>query len=137
MFEAHGFPSGAPNNACESLSPKHNGSIPQTDISPFHFKVNTTNVENGQIIEISVESDDPKRTFKGLLLQARADISVYETKGTFIIDDESETKLIKCQTDADTVTHISNDTKSIVKFYYNAPAGYEGVLTIVYVSLKF
>lgn len=130
IFEANGRPNGAPNSACEDLSPRHGKNIAQNDTSPFKIKVNSTKVENGQIIEVTVESNDSKRRFRGLILQAREDISVKKTTGNFIIENGNEIKPITCQNDADTVTHINRDDKSIVKFYYKAKAGFEGVVTI-------
>lgn len=129
-----GLPGGAPTIACESLLPRHGNNIAQTGPSPFQILVNSTNVENGEVIEVTVESDDPTKTFKGFLLQAREVATVYETKGIFVTEEGSEIKTNNCQVDSDTVTHISRDDKRNVKFYYKAPDGYEGVVTITYVS---
>ncbi|XP_063700552.1 putative ferric-chelate reductase 1 homolog isoform X2 [Culicoides brevitarsis] len=124
------YPSGAPNAVCETLSPRHKENVPQTDPSPFVFKLNSTEVMGGDVVEVTVTSDTPGKTFRGFVAQAREDIAVYEPRGTFILEDGSPAKTSKCKNEDDTVTHISRDDKTAVKFYYKAPNDFAGVVTI-------
>uniref|UniRef100_A0A336M9W8 CSON014204 protein n=1 Tax=Culicoides sonorensis TaxID=179676 RepID=A0A336M9W8_CULSO len=138
-FCIQAYPGGAPASVCETMSPRHNGILPQTEPSPFKITLNSTTIENTEnLIEVTIESTDPLKEFKGFIIQAREDTSIYKTIGTFSIENEisNQSKAITCQVESDTITHNSRVGKSSMKFLYVAPSGFKGTVTIVATILE-
>nr|CAD7432957.1 unnamed protein product [Timema monikensis] len=85
---SHGFKSGAPLKACESMRPEHGA--PDQDLATFPFTVtlDTLKINPGGTVKVTI-AGPPK--FKGYFVQARLGDTIM---GQF--ESSSETKLIDC-----------------------------------------
>ena len=76
----HGYRSGAPMFACETMTPGHNGMVPQTRASPYTIAAAKPQTDRGKV-KVMVSSPSGE-TFAGFFLQARAGSS-NSSMGTF------------------------------------------------------
>ncbi|XP_015218860.1 putative defense protein 3 [Lepisosteus oculatus] len=61
------YPTGAPVNACVSMTPNHNTSASDTD-SPYTVNITEAAYKHGQMIKVKIMSSEP---YRGIFLQAR------------------------------------------------------------------
>jgi len=124
-------PNGAPEEACESMTPKHGFSRPRDTVSPYLVKVDNTLVKAGGMVGITITSFEEKHNFKGFLLQARD--SEEKLVGSFSSGEEGQDgwKFLECSgMENGSVTHNSRKDKTNVTFKWTAPSDAIGDVTI-------
>lgn len=52
VMQVFGTPYGAPIQACESMTPSHNGQLPSNDENPFETLLDEVNIQNFLVIPI-------------------------------------------------------------------------------------
>ncbi|KAI0209373.1 hypothetical protein LSAT2_005935 [Lamellibrachia satsuma] len=125
---ASGWKFGAPTQACINMTPQH---VYPTEDTPCSYKLeledDVTTYIPGQTLKVCVTGNP----FQGILLQARA-VGVVRLIGTFDEDLPSSTKLMKCASDSDSVTHSDNAVKADPTcFIWKAPNEDQGDLKFV------
>lgn len=124
LINCYATPEGAPNEACETLLPLHNDSLPRQGNPPFEIAVIPEVVNRSWLVTVrGVTSSFP---FKGIILQARSadDPRRYQTFGSFSKPDPGNTdiQVITCQNLADTVTHTDNYDKNQIQVRWTKPS---------------
>ncbi|KAF3851143.1 hypothetical protein F7725_012915 [Dissostichus mawsoni] len=66
---ATGYPNGAPTGACEDMTPRHTGVLPQPSPAPYTLLVNTGTFQPGKAITVTISGPE----YRGVLLEARTD----------------------------------------------------------------
>ncbi|XP_010780361.1 putative defense protein 3 [Notothenia coriiceps] len=66
---ATGYPNGAPTGACEDMTPRHTGVLPQPSPAPYTLLVNTGTFQQGKAITVTISGPE----YRGVLLEARTD----------------------------------------------------------------
>jgi hypothetical protein len=123
---ASAFSSGAPSDACISLTPDHGGSR-QSPPSPYTVDLSVFNMygdgENyylpGQIYQLNLSSHGSM--FRGFLLQARLIADDTTLTGSFTAP-VSGTKLSACSPSSAGLTHTGNSTKLSVTGTWTSPS---------------
>merc|ERR1712130_280275 len=111
-----GTSQGAPEAACESMTPQH-GVSPQTTDSPYNVKVSATFVKPGGTVDVTISGSK----FKGFLLQAQ-DSADGKLVGSFASGVEGS-KYLGCPgLDRATVTHTNPNEKETITFKWTAPS---------------
>ncbi|CAI8006863.1 Putative defense protein 3, partial [Geodia barretti] len=111
---ARAFSSGAPSNACISLTPDHGG-FPQPPPSPYTVDLSVFNMYGdgnnyylpGQTYQLNLSSNDTM--FRGFLLQARVMADDSTLTGSFSVP-VSGTQLSACSPSSAGLTHTGNST---------------------------
>ncbi|XP_015795291.1 ferric-chelate reductase 1 [Tetranychus urticae] len=69
---AYGYPSGAPEETCSSLSPEHGHGVPSQPVAqaPFYVVAHGKKFSPGDKIGVEIFQRDKVATFKGFLVQA-------------------------------------------------------------------
>nr|CAD7204476.1 unnamed protein product [Timema douglasi] len=114
LWTSHGFKSGAPLKACESMRPEHGA--PDQDLATFPFTVtlDTLKISPGGTVKVTI-AGPPK--FKGYFVQARLGDTIM---GQF--EASSETKLIDCLNGKqNAATHVNEKEKDAVTLTWRAP----------------
>lgn len=124
----HGYRSGAPMFACETMTPGHNGMVPQTRASPYTIAAAKPQTDRGKV-KVMVSSPSGE-TFAGFFLQARAGSS-NSSMGTFTqVPGEAHT--VNCGSGSDNgVTQNDNTQKKGIEVEWEAPANFEGSVRFV------
>lgn len=69
--QAAALPSGAPANACLSMSPNHPNVKAKTSLVPYRITASTNRIKAGHELSVAIEGIAPPDTFRGILLEAR------------------------------------------------------------------
>jgi len=117
----NGYATGAPPQACNTLTPKHGPTTPQNGAPPFDFSVSKTTVNAGDRVTVTLSRSGNGPSFKGFLLQARkSGGSTAVGKWTPV---SGISKGLKCDDqDNSSLTHVNNDEKEQVTGEWVAPA---------------
>merc|ERR1719500_1242981 len=115
-------PKGAPQEACDSMTPKHGDAKPQTGEPPYNVKVSATSVKPGDTVDVTISAISGAK-FKGFLLQARSSGSGHgKLVGTFESGVEGSKYLECLALDRATVTHTNPEDKETITFKWKAPS---------------
>lgn len=121
------LPNGAPATVCETLLPFHGGGIAPTETaSPFQIHTPAPSVGQGQILNIEIVSTPPELTFGGFMIHARSTSPPYRVVGRFAPSSDGLIKLINCEGDDNTATHVSPSPKSGLGLTWQAPNDFLG-----------
>ncbi|XP_055698466.1 putative ferric-chelate reductase 1 homolog isoform X2 [Phlebotomus papatasi] len=124
---SHPLPNGAPETVCFTLMPFHGGGIPpQNDISPFEVQPTVNVIGQGQTLVVEIEGITPELKFGGFMLHARSVTPPYSVVGRFNPTSDGLVKLISCNGQDNTVTHVSPQGKSRIAVEWEAPLDYLG-----------
>ncbi|CRL04023.1 CLUMA_CG017141, isoform A [Clunio marinus] len=120
------LPNGAPESACATMTPQH-GVEPQTSESPFRIVVPKSNINGGEIIDVTIEVD-PGRTFKGFFINAKTIEDEPRVVGEFLGNDQEAISynFRNCGGTSNTATHSENELKSGITLKWKAPENYQG-----------
>lgn len=108
------FPTGAPPQACVSMTPGHG--VEQTSVNPYSIRIvgGLDSYTPGSPVKLRVAGN---ADFQGMLLQARRFGSTDATPvGTFLDPDvptSGTLRLLQCTNPGDAVTHVSAFTQTI------------------------
>lgn len=121
VVSVHGYGSGAPGTACETLAPKH----PQCPNSqplplPYDVRVSNTNVKSGQRVTVTVSKTPQGPKIQGFFFQARAAGS-NKPVGTWDAT-TGDNKGVNCGQENNSLTHVSKVDKDTVAGFWVAPA---------------
>ncbi|RXG71673.1 putative defense protein [Armadillidium vulgare] len=120
----NGYSMGAPDVACESMTPGH-GQTVRTDVPPYRLKPNVTSVFNGEKLLLTLDSQD--KPLKGFFIQARQNEDDGKPIGQFLLIKDDEHHLVNCKSGINNaVTHKSPDEKTSVMIQWQAPDNFEG-----------
>ncbi|XP_043240209.1 putative defense protein 3 [Amphibalanus amphitrite] len=120
-----GRSNGAPNDACEDMTPRHQGIRPQAPESfPYQLQVTPRTVQPGGRVTLTIRpSDSSTADIEGFFVQARNANTVSAAPlGQFVeIDDQQ--RAVDCGGTATAVTHSNSGPKQRVAVTWQAPAG--------------
>lgn len=120
-------PGGAPqrDDVCSDMLPRH-GVEAQAPSAPFELIPSENNIKGGERLKVTIQKTGGV-TFKGFLLQARADESD-EIVGEFHQIAQSEPFNFRdCALRShNCVTHANNNPKENITFEWKAPYNFEG-----------
>ncbi|XP_071816734.1 uncharacterized protein [Apostichopus japonicus] len=126
------YSSGAGVQACETLMPLHFGATPQTTFSPYRITAHSNRYSPNNLVLVTLsQNPNPNAptatTFRGILLQARADGSS-SAVGSWLIQPDSEySHRVGCPEPSSplgSLTHNSGSDKSVlqpIEFDWIAP----------------
>uniref|UniRef100_A0A1L8E3J5 Putative reeler domain protein n=1 Tax=Nyssomyia neivai TaxID=330878 RepID=A0A1L8E3J5_9DIPT len=121
------LPNGAPESVCFTLLPFHGGGIaPQTNVAPFSFQPSASVIGQGQTLRVEIEGLTSELTFGGFMLQARSVAPPYGVIGRFNPTSDGLVKLINCNGQDNTITHVSPQAKTRISVEWEAPQDYVG-----------
>ncbi|XP_043240210.1 putative defense protein 3 [Amphibalanus amphitrite] len=119
-----GRSNGAPNDACEDMTPRHQGIRPKAPESfPYQLQVTPRTVQPGGRVTLTITpSDSSTPDIEGFFVQARnADTVSAAPLGQFVeIDDQH--RAVDCGGTATAVTHSNSGPKQRVAVTWQAPA---------------
>ncbi|XP_030832179.1 sushi, von Willebrand factor type A, EGF and pentraxin domain-containing protein 1 isoform X2 [Strongylocentrotus purpuratus] len=121
--ETQSYSSGAPLDACTTLTPGH-GYTPQTSTSPFTITPQFRNYGPSTQMQVNLTTTSGI-SFKGFMVQARV-VGTSTPVGIFS-DTSSVGQRINCPGGfANTLTHINNDPKTLVSAMWTGPSDING-----------
>lgn len=98
-----GRSNGAPEQACQSLTPKHGSHVSQPkNTNPYHINVTLYLFSNDEeFVHVEIYSLNPREVFRGFVVQARmASNPEMIADGTFVpMNDGQQTKSFRCNSD--------------------------------------
>lgn len=123
--EVLGLPTGAPPEACHTMTPQHQSLQPSSSPVPFQVKVDQTAIAPGQILSVTLESYPGKyRYFQGFLMVAVQPDNFMHKLGNFATNTE---KYVACgPSPYSAVTHAASNKKSAIQIRWMAPPDYQG-----------
>jgi hypothetical protein len=110
------------------MTPEHEGFSPQTSIAPVQLLPHSIAIKSGQQMKISVRSVASNYTFKGLLIQARAEAPSREIFGNFAAPTDNSLKLMVCGGSYSTLVHADPTPKSNLLLVWKAPTNFRGFI---------
>lgn len=116
--------------ACFTMIPLHGNSVTQTSIPPVLILPHSITIARGQQLKITIQNVASNYTFKGFLIQARADSKSNEILGHFLSPADSSVKIMACGNSYSTVSQADPSQKSNILLYWRAPTHFRG-------SIKF
>ena len=118
-----GYPSGAPDRVCGTLTPRHGESEAQTVQSPYALSVDETSIGQGDTVEVVIKSINGQDFFRGFLAVVRsADSNDDVPWGTFTSEDTNLAQVKDCLGYFNSsATHVSSDDKTQVNLQWTAP----------------
>ncbi len=123
------FPNGAPNEACDTMTPRHARNRPQGRGSTPPFRLWTDRAESisaGESIKVRLASTRP---FRGFIIQARNAGRQGLRVGFFEAGDDEDVQVMRCDDNspfANSATHTNNNDKTAVSMTWTAPEDFEG-----------
>lgn len=121
---AVGYPSGAPAEQCNLMTPNHDAAVSQQfNTSPYTISLSASTYGCKGREEINVTLSGTQ-TFKGFLCQARTNVNVSTSSG--ILTANSNTAKSIC---GSSITHTSSETKNSLSFQWK-PASNENVVIL-------
>jgi len=112
------------------MMPLHGNSVTQTSIPPVLILPHSITIARGQQLKITIQNVASNYTFKGFLIQARADSKSNEILGYFLSPADSSVKIMACGNSYSTVSQADPSQKSNILLYWRAPTHFRG-------SIKF
>lgn len=117
---------GAPISRCVTLTPSHQGTLPQETPAPFKIFPRENSVGNGRTLSVEIRATEEGRTFRGYMLQARTTENV--VVGQFKPVEGRESNFLDCTGLATTMTNANNNEDSSVVFEWTAPLQFTGIV---------
>ncbi|XP_062619064.1 ferric-chelate reductase 1-like [Saccostrea cucullata] len=119
----HGYPFGAPESACDNMTPVH-GAPSQTTSSPYVITMSSSSLTTGNNFSITISSKDGKTTFKGFLLKVFTNLQapIPFTGGEFEVPDNAQRR---CDGG---VTHTDHNPKLLINFPWNPTKRFKGIV---------
>jgi Reeler domain len=116
---AFSLSAGAPDLACNNLTPQHGTTVPQT--SPFPASVEVPiGIESGSTVQVRIFGINPDFVFRGFMIQAKP-LDNVGTLGIFRPVDANAQQLNCFSQVGSTATHTSSTVKSEVVLEWEAP----------------
>lgn len=120
------YPSGAPIQACETLTPNHGVEAQQSE-SPYRITTSATSVDGGETVLVEIEAEQG-RPFKGFFLVARVN-GANQNIGEFLLNEE-ETTPLNFRNCGDGIrnaaTHANPELKPKISVNWKAPLNFAG-----------
>lgn len=98
--------------ACSTMMPLHGNSVTQTSIPPVLILPHSITIARGQQMKITIQNVASNYTFKGFLIQARADSKSNEILGHFHSPADSSVKIMACGNFNSTISEAVPSQKS-------------------------
>ncbi|XP_061177112.1 putative ferric-chelate reductase 1 homolog [Saccostrea echinata] len=119
----HGYPSGAPESACDNMTPIH-GAPPQTTSSPYVITMSSSHLTTENNLTITISSKDGQTTFKGFLLEVFTNLSspIRFTGGEFKVPDNAKRRCIGG------ATHTDHNPKLLCILSWNPTNRFKGIV---------
>ncbi|XP_061177011.1 putative ferric-chelate reductase 1 homolog [Saccostrea echinata] len=116
-----GYPSGAPESACDNMTPDH-GVSPQTTPTPYDITLSASKLAVDENLTISISPKDGRTTFKGFLIEVYTDLAspVKFTDGEFTVPENAHTQ---CNGGA---THSNANPKLLISLSWKPTASFTG-----------
>ncbi|RWS17610.1 putative ferric-chelate reductase 1-like protein [Dinothrombium tinctorium] len=116
------FPSGAPHESCETLSPERGHKAPSQPVqyAPFSVVATARNFEPGERIGVEIFQRDSRENFKGFMVQA-LDAYLHQPIGQFV-----PTHGMKLLRECAAVSHSDSRPKKAVNLVWQAPPDHSG-----------
>jgi hypothetical protein len=125
----YGRSNGVRSTACMSMAPEHDDYAPQSSIAPVQVLPHSIAMKRGQQLKITVRSVAANYTFRGVLVQARAEPSSSASiVGSFAAPSDSALKTMACGGAHSTITHADPTPKSHLLLLWKAPADFRGAI---------
>lgn len=124
-----GFSTGAGSQACLSMTPNHQGNVPQLSASPVTILLSTNNVLQGQTVSVTIQGLRNDYAFRGFMIQARASNSAdVQVVGSF--RGTEGIGVVNCLTfpPNSVATHSNNELKTSITLFWDAPINFVGLL---------
>jgi hypothetical protein len=116
---AAGYPTGAPNEVCQSMMPNHNSTLPRTDRPKYQVQASSTTYAAGESVNVTLVVLDVDWPMEGFLLQGRR-VSDNSIVGQFTSFPRGIAQLV-CSDGG--VTHTSSTKLNSTSFVWTAPRG--------------
>lgn len=126
---------GAPDSACQALTPGHTNTSPQNGESPSELRLSQQNVVPGQIIQLELSTND-NSTFKGFIIQARDSKLKDQQVGSFILSGDVASYITCGRGIHNSITHRTSSSKSSIQAQWLAPTDFDGEVIFRYSFLK-
>lgn len=121
-------PNGAPERACQSLTPGHKRQ-PQNSPIPFDITPLNSTISLGEIVSIEIKAKS--KPFCGFIIQARNVLLPHDIVGNFAPSTDKLFRLMNCNGGTEnSATHTSPVLKSGVSLKWQAPAGFTGSVVL-------
>ncbi|RWS31487.1 putative ferric-chelate reductase 1-like protein, partial [Leptotrombidium deliense] len=116
------YPSGAPYDSCDSLSPERGHKAPSQPVAyaPFSVVASAKKFRPGERVGVEIFQRESKATFRGFLVQA-LDARTHRPIGQFV-----PTHGMKLLKECSSVSHSDNRPKRAVNLVWEAPYDYGG-----------
>lgn len=139
LVDAH--PDGAPAEACDTLTPNHNGHVGQTSEVPYVINLTQFDVGNGsyvyspgRIYALTLAAPTGQM-FEGFFVQSRLAADDTTRVGVFAVDDADNSRLSSCVTDTDGITHTNDHHKTSATMQWTAPPVGTGTIQFAYATV--
>jgi len=126
---------GAPDSACQALTPGHTNTSPQNGESPSELRLSQQTVVPGQIIQLELSTND-NSTFKGFIIQARDSKLKDQQVGSFILSGDVASYITCGRGIHNSITHRTSSSKSSIQAQWLAPTDFDGEVIFRYSFLK-
>ncbi|MEE6496918.1 hypothetical protein FKM82_002529 [Ascaphus truei] len=116
ILSVSSYPNGAPESACQSMMPVHQGVSPQPAPAPYIFKVGSSSFQNGKPIQVQILGPE----YRGILLESRT----FENKALLgkWVQPPNNTKILQCPENPDgAITHSNTNLKTSSTTYTWTP----------------
>ncbi|XP_077866955.1 putative defense protein Hdd11 [Saccoglossus kowalevskii] len=113
LMNVHGYPTGAPISACETMVPGHVRTSAQTSLAPYSIHLSSSMYSRDEPLTVTIIGPQ----YGGILLQARP-IRHTQPYGTFPSPHKGF-KTINCSNPFDSLTHSINSLRQNVSFTWN------------------
>jgi len=128
------FSMGAPDSACQAITPGHNHP-PQTDPSPANLSLSSNLVAPGGKITVKLTTSD-NSTFKGFIIQARNMKLKDQQVGSFIVSGDDVSYMTCGRGIHNSITHRKATSKTSIQAQWMAPSDFEGDVIFRFTFLK-
>ena len=118
------FPNGAPEDACDTLTPGHRRFRPQLSVPPFKLWADKTTVEGGDRVRLTLAALGTT-PFRGFIIQAR-DAAMQGIRVGFFRPAEGLRTMNCGDGFRNSVTHNSSLDKRTVSVFWTAPEDFQG-----------
>ncbi|XP_042861231.1 putative defense protein 1 [Penaeus japonicus] len=118
-----GNSNGAPKSACDWMSPWHEPyTEPQAGPAPYAFRIYGKESLAGNLVAVCLVGDEP---FSGFMIQAHDPAGA--VLGSWPASQlTSSAQPMTCESQNDTVTHVSSTMKQVVPLKWQSPSNYTG-----------
>jgi len=128
------FSMGAPDSACQAITPGHSHP-PQTEASPAQLTLSASYVAPGDKISLELSTTD-NSTFKGFIIQARNMRLKDQQVGSFILSGEAASYMTCGRGIHNSITHRKAQDKTSIRAQWMAPSDFEGDVIFRFTFLK-